>query len=333
MLVSVLLPVHNAAGTLKRAVDSMLGQGFGDFELLLVDNASTDDTPAITQSLAAADSRVRLLQESKQGISFALNHGLRHARGRYVARMDADDVSLPGRLQKQVDFMEQHPPVGLVGGLVEFHSDLPDAQGYAEYVRQLNTWQTPDELYRYRFVESPFAHPSVLFRRELIEQFGFYTEAEEPEDYELWLRWFHHNVPMAKLAEPVLHWNDSAARLSRTDPRCSPEAFDRVRYRYLAQWLQPRLEQLPPIYVWGGGKLASRKMKALQTHGNIPIAGIIDIKEKKHTSLPLLHFSQLPPLGEIFVVSMVSNRGKYLEIEQYLQERGYQFERDFVLAQ
>lgn len=331
--VSILLPVYNGAATLRRAVDSMLDQTYPHFELLLVNNASTDATSSIIHEYATLDTRVRPLYESQKGIAFALNHGVREAKGPYIARMDADDVSYPTRLEKQVAFMEQHPEIGLVAGLINHEGSSTDTEGYAEYVRQLNRWNTEAQLRHYRFVESPFAHPSVLFRKELMDAYGYYTEAEEPEDYELWLRWFQHGVRMHKLAEPVLGWYDSPTRLTRTDPRCSAECLDAVRYRYLAQWLKSRKDTLPPLYVWGGGKLANRKMKRLQEYSGIPIAGIIDIKEKTGAPLPHIHYLNLPEPGRIFVVSMVSNRGKYQEIDDFLQQRGYVAERDYVLAQ
>lgn len=333
-IVSILLPVHNGAATLRRAMDSLLEQHYPHFELLVVDNASTDETPAILNEYVALDARVRTLHEPRKGIAFALNHGLRVAQGKYIARMDADDVSLPMRLERQVDFLERHPETGLVSGLVEYAGTGTESEGYQEYVHQLNRWNSPSRMYHYRFVESPLVHPSVLFRKTLVDAYGPYTEADEPEDYELWLRWYGHGVRMDKLNEPVLRWHDSPTRLSRIDERCSAEALDRVRYRYLARWLMLRnANGLPPLYVWGGGKLATRKMQLLESLSGIPVAGIIDIKEKKDTYLPHIHYLNIPEPGAIFVVSMVSNRGKYQEIDDFLKQRGYVGERDYVLAQ
>lgn len=334
MTVSVLIPFYNAEETLVAAVESVASQTVSfPFEIVLVDNASTDTSPEIARSLAKKYNNITLVYEARQGISFALNTGLKNVRGKYVARMDADDVSLPGRLQKQHDFLDRNPEFGLVSGLVKFVSNLPDATGYKQYVKQLNAWQTEEELYRYRFVESPFAHPSVMFRHELVTRFGPYTEQPEPEDYELWLRWFKQNVRMKKLDDYVLEWHDSPRRLTRSHENCSPEALDRVRYRYLAEWLKPRLSSLPPVYVWGGGKLATRKLKLLEPLAGFKTAGIIDLKSKPASAIPHIHFSDIPAPGKIFIISMVSNRGRYLEIENFLTRKGYVFERDFVLAQ
>lgn len=330
-LVSVILPVYNAEQTIRRAVDSILSQTGCNFELLIIDNASTDGTPNIIHQLAQHDARIRLLYEPKQGIAFALNLGLKNANGIYIARMDADDISFPKRLEKQCEFLDRNADIGLVSGLVEFVGDEARSKGFSEYVTQLNAWKTNDDMYKYRFVESPFAHPSVMFRKSLVDTFGYYSEENIPEDYELWLRWFSQDVQVAKLERLVIQWTDSPERLSRTDERCSAEAFDTVRYNYLAKWFEQNMPT-KPIYVWGGGILANKKMKLFEAVSGIRISGIIDLHQRENSPIPHIHFSNLPPAGEIFIISMVSNRGKYIEIEQYLESKGYVYEVDFILA-
>lgn len=325
--VSILLPFHNAEEFLLRAIHSVLDQSFSSWELVLVNNASTDNSLSIAQGID--DLRIKIVHEPVKGIAFALNTGLRHCSGKYTARMDADDIMLPQRLEIQSKFLDDHPHIGLISGLVKFNSQLKDARGYEAYVQQVNEWRTGDETRQHRFVESPFAHPSVMFRKELAENFGDYDTSGLPEDYELWLRWMDKGVKMEKLNVPVLQWNDHSQRLSRLHPDYSAEAFDKVRYSYLAKWLRSHSSSLP-LYVWGGGKLARRKMKLLEEQG-IQIKGLIDVKHL-NTSLPFIHYTELPAPGNIFIVSMVSNRGRYAEIRDYLTARGYIIERDFVLA-
>lgn len=326
--ISVLLPFHNAAAFIRQAIGSVLAQSCRDWELVLVNNASSDDSLTIAQSFT--DPRIRMVHEPVKGIAFALNTGLAHCRGRYIARMDADDVMLPGRLAMQSQFLDEEPSFDLVSGLVEFSSDLDDARGYEAYVQQVNAWRTEDEIRQHRFVESPFAHPSVMFREELVEKFGAYDTSGFPEDYELWLRWLDKGVRMHKLAVPVLKWNDHLSRLSRVHPHYSPEAFDRVRYHYLAKWLKPRVSSLPPLYAWGGGKLARKKMKLLESEG-IAVKGLVDVTNIS-TQLPFIHYKNIPAPGEIFIVSLVSNRGRYADIRDFLIDRGYKAEQDFILA-
>lgn len=327
-LISVLLPFHNAASFLERAVRSAADQAFEQKELVLVNNASTDDSLAIAQRLQHEYNFVKLVEEPCKGIAYALNTGLNHCTGNYLARMDADDVMLAGRLQAQFEFLEAKKEIGLAGGLVAFESEVADARGYEAYVKQINEWQSEDDIYHHRFVESPFAHPSVMFRRSLIESYGSYSTGPYPEDYELWLRWMHHGVRMAKVPVPVLLWKDRADRLSRTHENCSPEAFDTVRYNYLGKWMNEKRERLRPVYVWGG-KLARKKAKLLEAQG-ITVRGYIDVKAPDQPDT--IHFSDIPAAGEIFILSMVSNRGKFAEVRDFLLERGYVIGKDFVLA-
>jgi hypothetical protein len=170
-----------------------------------------------------------------------------------------------------------------------------------------------------------------MFRKTLIDTFGDYTEEDVPEDYELWLRWLNRGVSMRKLDEPVLIWNDSKHRLSRIHNQYSQEAFDKIRYHYLAEWLKKNLNNSLEIYVWGGGKKANQKIKTLLGNITLDIKGIIDVKPT-HSIANRIHYTEIPPPGNIFIISMVSNRGKYAEIESFLNSKGYQIEKDFILA-
>lgn len=330
--VSILLPYHNtSAGTLKNAVRSILQQSFNNWELVLVSNANTvnDAAGAFTRELIRENDQVKLIHEPQKGIAYALNAGLQHCTGSYIARMDADDAMEPERLRLQCEYLDANPGVGLVAGKVTFSSELGDSKGYEAYVQQVNSWMTEEDIYFHRFVESPLAHPSVMFRRELVELYGNYSTAPVPEDYELWLRWMHNGIRMAKINMPVLHWKDHASRLSRTHANYSAAAFDQVRYDYLARLLAPRLPLLPPVYIWGG-KLARKKVKLLEAKG-IKISGYIDVKRPGAYD-DFIHYMDIPVPGEMFIISMISNRGKYAEARDFLLERGYELEKDFVLA-
>jgi glycosyltransferase involved in cell wall biosynthesis len=178
--VTVLMSVHNGAAYLKEAVDSVLGQTFRDFEFLIIDDGSTDATPALLATLA--DPRLRVVRQANAGLAAALNAGLGRARGRYVARMDADDVCLPRRLARQVAFMEAHPDVGVLGTWVETFGERDGA-----------VWRYPAESERIRcrlLFENVLAHPSVVLRRATLERLGLrYDPAYRyGQDYELWQR-------------------------------------------------------------------------------------------------------------------------------------------------
>ncbi|MGA2446802.1 MAG: glycosyltransferase family 2 protein [Opitutaceae bacterium] len=332
--VSILLPVHNAAGTLARAVGSIRRQTFSDWELLAVDDGSTDGSRAVLEDLARADPRVRVFVQPHGGIVAALNAGLAAAGGDLIARMDADDESHPERLAEQVRFLESNPDIGLAGCLVEYGGDRTANAGYALHVDWLNALVTPEQIALNRFVESPFAHPSVMLRRELVERHGGYHDGDFPEDYELWLRWLDAGVRMAKVPRPLLTWHDPPGRLSRTDPRYDTEAFYRLKAEYLAKAVA-RNRRERPLLVWGAGRPTRKRAAYLEAHG-LRIAGYIDIDPKK-TGRSLgrrrvMAPDELPPPGEIFILGYVAKRGARELIRERLTLRGHVEGRDFLMG-
>ena len=210
-MITVLMPVHNGADFLRSAMESILVQSHRDLELLVVNDGSTDRTPGILAEFAAADSRVRILGgATRLGFSGALNLGLEQARGALIARMDADDLALPDRLEAQSDFLHAHPGVGLCGGRVE-------AFGLREGTfRQFPL--TPDETLCYALFDNPFAHPTVMLRRELVMQHRLrYDPAFCPaDDYELWSRCLRL-FPCANLDRVVLRYRVHARSMSEAD--------------------------------------------------------------------------------------------------------------------
>ena len=204
--VSVVLPVRDGAAFLEQALQSVLSQTLSELELIVVDDGSTDRTPEILAARAASDPRVRVLRREGDGVVAALNAGCAVAATAYVARLDADDVALPERLERQVALLDAHPNVGLVGGAYV----AIDQSG-----RRLATFRPPTEdaalrarLSRYNV----FAHPAATFRREAFEQAGGYRLAEA-EDYDLWLR-ISERWQLASVPDPVLEYRQHSGQVS-----------------------------------------------------------------------------------------------------------------------
>lgn len=333
--VSVLLPVYNSEATLPRTLDSLLAQTCQDWELLAVDDGSTDATPEILRSAARRDPRIRPVSRPRTGLVAALNAGLNLARGVFVARLDADDTCPPNRLAMQAEHLDLHPAIGLVGGLVEFGGDPVTQAGYARHVDWLNSVITPEEIDRARFIEAPHAHPSVMFRRSLVEQHGGYRVGDFPEDYELWLRWLEQGVRMEKVRTVVLRWHDSPTRLSRTDPRYAPDAFFRVKAGYLARWLAREVPATQARWVWGAGRVTRRRLTWLTAEGT-RIDGFLDVDPRKlgrhRDGRTVRDPDSLPGPGSVFVLGCVGSRGARELQRAYLEGRGYREGKDFLFA-
>ncbi|MFB3816807.1 MAG: glycosyltransferase [Candidatus Methylomirabilales bacterium] len=332
--VSVVLPAHNAAGCIGRAVTSILRQGLADFELILVDDGSADGTAEAARAAARGDARLRLLRRPHGGIVAALNAGLAAARAPVVARMDADDEALPDRLGAQLALLRARPEIGVASCLVEFGGDPLAARGYALHVEWMNGLREPEAIALNRFIESPLAHPSAMFRRELPERHGGYAETGGPEDYELWLRWMDVGVRFAKVPRVLLRWNDPPGRLSRGDPRYRVQAFYACKCRYLARWIR-RMAAGLPVLLCGAGRTTRQRFAGLEREG-VPLAGFIDVDPRKVGrrvgGRPVLPVSGIPAPGTCFIIGGVGTRGEREQIRGMLAARGYGEGVDFLMA-
>lgn len=194
--VTVLMAVHNGERFLREALGSILGQTLADFELLVVDDGSTDETPALLASLT--DPRIHVVSlEENRGLAVALNRGLDEARGRYVARMDADDVAHPARLEKQVQFLDANPAIGVCGTWVRYIGARSVTVRY------------PTDQGRARaalLFDPPVAHPSVMLRRDLFDEGLRYDPSlRRGQDYDLWCR-AAERTGMVSLPEVLLSY-------------------------------------------------------------------------------------------------------------------------------
>lgn len=182
--VSVVMSVYNGERFLREAAESVLGQTFQDFEFIIVDDGSTDTSPLTLDAYAKRDQRLRTLRQENRGLVEALNLGCSLARGKYIARMDADDIALRERLMRQVDFMEKHPDVGVVGSAIEVINGGGDSVAVHRY--PTNHGEITRGL---RKGDCPLVHPTVLIRRQVLDAVGGYRKAMvDAEDYDLWLR-------------------------------------------------------------------------------------------------------------------------------------------------
>lgn len=181
--VSVIMPVHNGQAHIKEAIHSIINQTLHDFELLVLDDASTDRTASIVSRLAASDDRIVLHRCPRQGLSSILNHGIRIARAELVARMDADDIAKPDRLRTQVLVMDEHPDLVVVGGAVERFTDDGGSRSCIRFPC------APVAVRRLMERHCVVAHPTVMFRRSTVLRVGGYRPIfKRAQDYDLWLR-------------------------------------------------------------------------------------------------------------------------------------------------
>ena len=210
-LISVLMPVYNSARYLPQAVESVLAQTFGDFEFIVINDGSTDDSEAILRKYAASDSRIRLISRPNTGYVVALNEALQLASGEFIARMDGDDVCLPRRFERQVDFLREHSEVVLVGGRVE----IIDEGG--RLVLRSDVPLDNDSLQKALLEgKNLIGHPTVMVRRQVMNDLGGYNvDAMPAEDLDMWLR-VSEVGKVANVPEFILQYRQHAKSVSAT---------------------------------------------------------------------------------------------------------------------
>ena len=334
--VSIVLPYRDSEKTIDECIQSVIAQELQNWELLAVNDNSSDNSENIVSQYAAKDGRIKLIQSTGIGLVHALNLGIGQSSTLLIARMDADDRMFPKRLSSQVDFMEKNPEVGLVSCKVEYFSSSPnDTRGYENYAKWTNEQLSHEEISLNRFVESPLAHPSVLFRKGLLDEFGPYEDGDFPEDYELWLRFLAGGVRMNKLDEILLQWRDHTTRLSRQCERYSKDAFQRTKARYLALWLRENVHVSREIRAWGAGKVARDQAKHLSREG-VKLDRFFDVDPKKigtpRPGLTVSPIEDIPEPGHIFLLVLAGARSARAKITRFLEEKEYSLGEDYLFV-
>ncbi len=332
-VVSVLMPAHNAATTLPETLSSLRAQSLPDFEVVAVNDGSSDESGAILQACAAEDPRVRPIQLPRVGLIEALNRGLAICRGEFVARMDADDLAHPRRLELQAERLRAQPGLSVVSCLVEpFPADTV-TEGFRRYVEWLNALTTPTEIARDMFIESPLPHPSVMLRRAELLALGGYQERGWAEDYDLWLRYHLAGKRMEKITQTLLRWRDHPERATRTDARYSVENFLRAKAHYL---MRDPLRGRDAVIIWGAGQMGRRLSKHLG-RGGAPLLAFLDVDAGKIgrtlRGRPIHHADDFPDLwrqhARPALLAAVGSRGARTLIRARLQEWGFTESADF----
>jgi glycosyltransferase involved in cell wall biosynthesis len=327
VLVSVLLPCRNASATLREALAGVLAQRDAPpLEVVCVDDASTDATPSLLAQAAREDARIRIVRGQGAGLVAALNLGLAHCRGEWVARMDADDRVHPDRLRLQSEMLMRNPVLGAVGSLVRCFPG-PLAPGLARLEAWLDSVVTREQCRNARFIEAPLVHPSTTFRREALRD--GWEDHGWAEDWDLLLRMVEQGWDLAKVPEVLLQWRDSADRLTRTGSAYREEQMFRLRAHYLARGPLAQGD----FDIWGAGPTGKRLARELEAHGMRPRA-FFDVDRGKTIARgrPVLREESLGAPGEALLVCAVGAAGAREEIRAALEPRGFREGKDFLFA-
>jgi len=263
-LVSVLLPVRDAAPWLASSIASLRRQTFHDFEIVAVDDGSRDGSGELLEGLARGEPRLRVVRTPPRGLPAALDTAFAAARGRLLARHDADDLSHRRRFERQAAFLAAHRAVDVVGTRVRLFPAASTGAGMRRWIRWHNALLTHEAMAAEVLIDSPLAHGTAMMRRGALERAGGWRERGWPEDLDLWVRLLASGARFAKLPETLYGWRQHAASATRRDPRYATERFLELKCEALAHGL---LRHQRTVHLAGTGASLRRWQGALAAGG------------------------------------------------------------------
>ena len=328
--VSVLLPVRDGEAVVRNALESISRQTFSDFEVVVVDDGSTDGTSEVLQSIAEEDPRVRVFHREPMGIVPALEFARQQAKGLFLARMDADDGAFSDRLKRQMALMTSDRRIVLSGTGIAYFPRETVKDGALRYESWINNLTDHQALLKDLFVECPIPHPTFLLRADVVDLVGGYRDMGWPEDYDLVLRLWEGGGRFGKVPEVLLRWRESDDRLSRTHPAYSIDAFRRCKVHFL---LRTHLRNGRGVVVWGAGPVGKTFARELIAQGGTLLA-FVDLDPRK-VGQEIHGVRVLPPSEALrvpgaFSVAAVAKRGGREEIREALRKAGRVEASDFV---
>lgn len=327
--VSILMPVRNEESYLQAALESLYRQTCTDWELVAVDDGSSDGTASILADAARRDNRVHTIRHEGGGLVAALNAGLKACRAPLVARMDGDDICHPRRLELQVAYLDTHPDTGLVACNFRHFPRTGLKQGMIDYEVWQNGLTMHSLIIRDLFVESPFVHPSVMTRRAILKELGGYHDNSWPEDYDLWLRMAKAGVQFARVPHPLLFWRDHPERATRTMDEYALNAFRACKCHHL---LHGFLQNCPDVVIAGAG-LEARAWQRLLAAADVTVSTWLDVDPRKigrilH-SAPVISSEELLLNSRKMIVA-IGVRGAREQFRSVAEKCGWQEGMDFV---
>ena len=225
--ISIVLPVYNGELFLKDCIDSLLLQTFTDFELLIINDGSTDETENIISRYN--DPRIRYIKNKiNYGLIYSLNLGINISRGVYIARMDADDIALPGRLMEQNNFLDTHPGCGVVAGCVSFIDNKNKNIGDWPLDKKTITFKS---IYKTMPFENCLAHPSIMGRVNIFKKIIYDPGQKHIEDYHLWLTMLSKGIIIEKISHPILLYRNNPGSITNQTLRKDNFFFRHARMK------------------------------------------------------------------------------------------------------
>jgi glycosyltransferase involved in cell wall biosynthesis len=315
-LVSILIPYKNTAPYLKECLESILKQTYTNWEVLAINDHSTDESQALVQGFAAVDPRIKMCENNGKGIIAALRLAFAMSKGAYVTRMDSDDIMLPNKLEVMVKALKQHGEGHIAVGQVSYFSHRGISNGYERYEKWLNRLTAKGTNYSEIYKECVIPSPCWMVYRKDLEKVGAFMPNRYPEDYDLTFRCYAAALTCIPCTEVLHLWRDYDTRTSRTSEHYAQNYFLDIKlYYFLAlDWDEKR-----PLVVWGAGAKGKSIAKALLER-KIAFYWVCDNPKKigkKIYGQEMLSFENISQTKRAQSIITVANDLAQKEINQY----------------
>lgn len=317
-LISILTPFKNTSQYLTECLDSIINQSYPNWELLIIDDHSTDDSYDVVFAFAEMDKRIKLIKNSGQGIIEALRLAYSESNGTYITRMDSDDIMHPEKLSIMCNDLQTHGNQHIALGLVKYFSEAGIGDGYAKYESWLNALTKKGNNYSEIYKECVIPSPCWMIHRDDLELCGAFTPSRYPEDYDLAFRFYKHKMRCIPTNSLLHYWRDYSTRASRTDDHYAENHFLELKVDY---FLKLNYNVSRPLTIWGAGQKGKKVAKLLKDK-QIPFIWICDNQKKigKHIYDELLFsFEHLSTLENPQTIICVANNEAQVEIKDYFK--------------
>ncbi|MDT0607425.1 glycosyltransferase family 2 protein [Croceitalea rosinachiae] len=316
-LISILIPFKNTAHFLPECLDSILTQTYQDWEVIAVNDHSTDSSLELVKSYSKKDSRIKVFDNQGLGIIPALQTAYSNCKGEYITRMDSDDMMKPNRLEHMVNSLNEYGRGYISVGQVRYFSERGISDGYSRYEKWLNKLTSNGSNYAEIYKECVIPSPCWLVYREDFEACGAFGPNRYPEDYDLTFRFYEKRLKVIPCTEILHLWRDYDTRTSRTHEHYAQNYFLDIKIHY---YLKLDYDSRRPLAVWGAGFKGKSIAKVL-INSKIPFTWLCDNPNKIDKEIygqPLNHFSVLASMDKPQSIITVANGDAQNEITSYL---------------
>ncbi|MFY0592391.1 glycosyltransferase family 2 protein [Roseivirga sp.] len=322
-LVSLIMPIKNLGHYVSETIESASSQTYENWELIIINDHSTDNTAQIALDLAQREERIKLVENESKGIIPALQKGLAVAKGQYISRIDGDDIMPKERLQLMVEALAGSEPKTVVTGKVKYFGTPPISEGYTKYEHWLNNRIDLKDHWQWVYRECVIASPNWMVRKSELKAIGEFTDLQYPEDYDLVLKWYRQGFQVKSIPKTTLLWREHAARTSRNSTNYQQETFFRLKIRH---FVKHELKD-SQLIVWGTdkkGKLAKQLLDEL----GIPFSWMgLSIPNESHKVLNQKVFDYRAVENENnfkLLITVFPNAHQRAALEDYLSDLNLQ---------